>query len=143
MENCTGIAGLFVSAYETMSSFWFLTVIFSWLIVSLYSLILESFEFFAIDSRSFPNALILPQKASLEEWKTYRFTRISDGFGSCQKVPSPVVLPVLSGGRYAFGCSISSPDMSQSNCCQEMGFASSESLGLHPLIKEQETVAFP
>ena len=39
------------------------------------------------------------------------------------------ILPVFSGIRKVLGCSISRPDMSQSNCCQVRVFTSSEFLG--------------
>ncbi len=114
---------------EVISSFWLLITIFSWLIVSFCSIILESFTLFAICPCPFPDTLIISQKVL--GWKLK--CRIFRCFGGMPETHTAAYAdggpPVFSGTRKALGCSISRPDMSQSNCCQVRIFTSSEFLG--------------
>lgn len=57
------------------------------------------------------------------------FTELLAVSGTCQETSLPRAGTVFFGTWNAFGYSISSPDMSQSNYCQEMAFASSEFRG--------------
>ena len=77
----------------------------------------------------FPDTLILPQKVLEGKLKC----RISGRLGTMPETQAAVYAeggpPVFSGIRKALGCSISRPDISQSNCCQVRAFTSSEFLG--------------
>ena len=99
-------------------------------------LVRKDFWIFWITSHMFSAPFSLLLLYHKKQWKRNRNPGIYKGFQTWYRVSPPpfllVCIDVLcnhSVGLNAFGCSISSPDMSQSNCCQVNCFTSNWFLG--------------